>query len=245
MTSTRLAITAGVAVTGAVTAIAVRLHADMGTYPDWLQGVGTIGAFGAGLLLLGRQLNEHQAAAEDRRRRHASAVSAWCLGRTSLDEVPFALHAAARPHTHEDVHVQFANRGDSPIYGLNVYIGAHWGTDATWYRHWVERIMPPRDECGELSRFHGSRQCCRATPRSGLSSPTPTATTGVATNTCDSRSSPSTRPPNHSPTQPHRPEADHRARARRAAATARREPETGSAPLSRDGAVSRSTARLS
>lgn len=94
--------------------IALKLTSWYGTLPDWLAAAGTIGAFVAGLRLLGKELETRREALEDRRLAQARMVAAWATEpylEGESGEKKFALKAY--------------NGSDEPIYEVAVVLKPH------------------------------------------------------------------------------------------------------------------------
>ncbi len=97
---------------------------EWGTLPEWLAAVGTLGAFGVALWLLGAQLRTYRASEHDRIQSDATRISAWW----SLPEsVEIGLRERIRtrraPERRHEVTVHVRNSSDNPVYDCIVYLG--------------------------------------------------------------------------------------------------------------------------
>jgi hypothetical protein len=107
------------------------VHIDLGSLPDWLSGVGTVLAFFFGLRLLGKELQAHREADQDRRRMQARRVAAWYEERTADAE-----------GVQRGPVLRLENGSDEPVYICAVLFAAPhaetWG--ATTHDEWRRAI---------------------------------------------------------------------------------------------------------
>ena len=87
-----------------------------GNVPEWLAAVGTLGAFGVALWLLGRQLATYRASEDDRKLRDARRVATWW-------------EEFRDPNSNFKVRANVRNAGESPIYDTAVFLGPAVGTE--------------------------------------------------------------------------------------------------------------------
>ncbi len=142
-------------------------HADWGSVPEWLQGVGAIIAllFAAWAVYTGRETNAHQArqisalerSEELRHRSHreqyAVRLACWVSAEKLDDEILGDLAVAIR----------LVNSSELPMYRLTVYVGCSTGVVISRYNHVgpvsKRRLMTrPTKGIRELIGFRSGRQ---------------------------------------------------------------------------------------
>jgi hypothetical protein len=103
----------------------------MGDVPSWLAAIGTVGAFGVALYLLGVQMRDRREETQDRRMAQARLVAAWLS-----EMVPTGVASGAPPTSLIDYVVLVRNGSDQPVYALVVKLAV--GVRGTFVRQMGE-----------------------------------------------------------------------------------------------------------
>lgn len=137
-----------------------------GSVPDWVEAIGTSGAFVAGLLLLRRQLSELRALETMREREAARHVAAWWKWDSALPEPRYRIFVR--------------NGGADPVYKCRSEIVFTDGRDSVSY---YLPLLPPE----ETEEFLVSPRDLDVAPGDYPRSPDPFATVELSFEASDGR----------------------------------------------------------
>lgn len=97
---------------------------EWGNVPEWVAAVGTLGAFGVALWLLGAQLGTYRASEQDRIQGDAIRISAWwSLPQSIKIGLRERIRTRRAPERRHEVTVHLRNSSDNPVYDCIVYLG--------------------------------------------------------------------------------------------------------------------------
>lgn len=112
---------------------------DWGAVPDWVEALGTIGAFSITLLLLNGEIKARREMDEERLYRDARRVSTYVV-RNKPDRADTNVMFIARVH----------NAGEMPIYDTTVFVGPFEDHPEEKEPHFVGVVSPDRTAGVEL-----------------------------------------------------------------------------------------------
>lgn len=97
---------------------------EWGSVPEWVGAIGTTGAFVAGLVLLGKELQEHRSRRAERRLEAASQVSTWWeYDRSRSGDPAPSIGKGVKSFYTAFWALHVRNGGPAPVYDCTVYVG--------------------------------------------------------------------------------------------------------------------------